>query len=200
MNKNSDTFLIIFVKNPIHGKVKNRLAKTIGDEKALDIYIHLLKYTSYITSQIDCDKAVFYSDFTEDSDLWDNNKYQKCVQEGADMGERMFNAFSLAFNKGYKKIVLISSDYIDLTSELIQEAFSVLNEGKCVLGHSKDGGYYLIGLNILKEELFNNKKWRSEDVLLDTLIDFQKSNIPYRLLTTLSDIEEEEGLLSLKNY
>ncbi|MEZ4688803.1 MAG: hypothetical protein R3A12_00930 [Ignavibacteria bacterium] len=40
MSKNA---LIIFARNPEYGKVKNRLAKTIGKEKALEIYNKLFQ-------------------------------------------------------------------------------------------------------------------------------------------------------------
>ena len=43
--------IMIFVKNPIPGKVKTRLAQTLGDEKALKVYLYLLNYTKEITTK-----------------------------------------------------------------------------------------------------------------------------------------------------
>ncbi len=54
--------LIIFTRNPVLGKVKTRLAKTVGDKTALDIYHFLLQKTKEVTKKISCDKKVYYSE------------------------------------------------------------------------------------------------------------------------------------------
>ncbi|MDP9046824.1 MAG: glycosyltransferase, partial [Bacteroidota bacterium] len=41
--------LILFVRHPELGKVKTRLAKVIGDDKALAVYQLLLSHTRQIT-------------------------------------------------------------------------------------------------------------------------------------------------------
>ena len=43
--------LIIFVRNPVLGKVKTRIAKDLGDTVALEIYKRLLSHTHSITAQ-----------------------------------------------------------------------------------------------------------------------------------------------------
>ena len=58
MNEN---LLLIFTRNPELGKVKTRLAKTIGAESALNIYKFLLKHTQKTTQNLSCDKSVYYS-------------------------------------------------------------------------------------------------------------------------------------------
>lgn len=54
--------VIIFVRNPELGKVKTRLAMTIGEAQALSIYKLLLDHTERVVRDVDCDKALFYSD------------------------------------------------------------------------------------------------------------------------------------------
>ena len=209
---NSDNLLMIFVKNPELGKVKTRLASTIGEEKALEVYKTLLAHTSTIVNSIGFDKAVFYSDSITHNDLWTNEKCQKNLQEGEDLGEKMLSAFTFAFAIGYKNVVIIGSDCIQLTAKIIEEAFELLipaclpagqagpadRSNDVVIGPAKDGGYYLLGMNKLYKELFQNKKWSSENVLLDTLIDLKKRNVPYKLLETLSDVDHEEDLGELR--
>ena len=68
----SKNLLIIFTRNPELGKVKTRLAKTIGNENALTIYKTLLDKTAKTTSKINCDKAVYYSAKIRDNDIWDD--------------------------------------------------------------------------------------------------------------------------------
>jgi len=48
--------LIIFAKNPEAGKVKTRLAATIGIEAALTIYNELIGHTISITTDLPIDK------------------------------------------------------------------------------------------------------------------------------------------------
>ncbi|MCD4731472.1 MAG: DUF2064 domain-containing protein, partial [Bacteroidales bacterium] len=104
-----DCLLIVFAKNPVLGKVKSRLAESVGFYNSFLVYKELLYKTHEVTKNIDIPKLVCYSDFVDHNDLWENNIYQKSQQKGNDIGIRMRNAFIEAFNLGYKKIVLIGS-------------------------------------------------------------------------------------------
>ncbi|MBL4625182.1 MAG: TIGR04282 family arsenosugar biosynthesis glycosyltransferase [Flavobacteriales bacterium] len=191
----SKNLLIIFVRNPELGKVKTRLAKTLGDKRALEIYRDLLRYTNNITMGSSSDKAVFYSHFIDDYDGWSNVAYQKYVQEGGvDLGARMDNAFELMFDKGYENVVIIGSDCLELTTDGLDEAFYALEEHDIVIGPAKDGGYYLLGMKKRHSEFFKNKKWSTENVFLDTLLDIRKLGLSYQVLDTLSDVDYEEDL------
>ena len=107
MIKNSTNLLLIFTRNPELGKCKTRLAATVGDQAALDIYNFLLQHTAKVTSQLSCDKAVYYSEEIWQDDVWDANTYEKKLQEGSDLGEKMINAFKEGFAAGYKNIIVI---------------------------------------------------------------------------------------------
>jgi len=99
MNKN---LVIVFVRNPELGKVKTRLAKTIGNENALKIYTNLLKHTESVINSVSADKVVYYSDIILHSDLWCETKYQKKGQKGTDLGARMQNGDKVS-KKGAKR-------------------------------------------------------------------------------------------------
>ena len=188
------TLLMIFIKNPVKGKVKTRLAKTIGEEKALSVYLQLLTHTCKETIQTEGVKKVFYSDKIEEKDLWDSAYFGKCVQEGNDLGERMYNAFRLGFAEGFTKIVIIGSDCPELSSDIIATAFSKLIENDFVIGPATDGGYYLLGMKKLAKEIFENKTWSTATVLQDTIDDLDKMKSSYYLLPVLSDVDEEKDL------
>ena len=191
----AENILIIFIRNPELGKVKTRLAKTVGDKKALEIYQDLLKHTNLITSSCSADKAIFYSHFIDDYDSWSNVVYQKFVQEGgSDLGARMENGIELVLKRGYKNVVLIGSDCLELTAQGIEEAFYALNKHDVVVGPAKDGGYYLLGMKKTHHEFFKNKKWSTEDVFLDTSLDIENLGLSYLLLDTLSDVDCEDDL------
>lgn len=197
--KQHDSLLMIFVKNPVPGKVKTRLAKTMGEEKALEVYLQLLQHTHKVTQKLAVDKAVFYSDEVMTGDIWEETNYQKFVQEGSDLGKRMVNAFKNAFSKGYRKAIIIGSDCFDITPKIINEAFAALPANNFVIGPSHDGGYYLLGMATLYAAVFKNKRWSSDEVLHDTLVDIRNMNGSYKLLKELVDIDTEADLDLVKN-
>jgi uncharacterized protein len=192
--------LIIFVKNPEIGRVKTRLAKTIGDEQALSIYQKLLLYTKEITKGLNADKSVYYSEHIENNDLWDNMLFSKHLQRGDDLGERMQNAFADAFAQGKERVIIIGSDCLELETYMIKEAFAVLENNDVVLGPAKDGGYYMIGMTAFLPTLFEDKNWSTDDLLMDTILDLKKMNAKYYLLKTLNDIDTIEDLKALDKF
>lgn len=195
----SKDLLIIFVKNPILGKVKTRLAATIGPEKALAIYHLLLHRTQAITHKLTCDKALYYADFIPAADNWDQVIYTKYLQSHGDLGERMEKAFQNGFAQHYNRICIIGSDCYELTSEIIQQAFRKLEENEVILGPSEDGGYYLLGLTNHQPFLFRNKLWSTETVLLETLRDVKAKGLSVALLPTLTDVDEEKDLSTMRH-
>ncbi len=200
MKYENEKALMIFVKNPVRGKVKTRLAKTIGEEKALAVYNDMLKYTCNITRNIDCSKVVFYSDFIDNNDLWEESVFQKEIQTGKDLGERMKNSFRLMFGYGFKKVVIIGSDCIEISSHIIDEAFRILDNEEVVIGPASDGGYYLMGLKQIHDSLFDNKSWSTSSLLNETIEELTREGIGFSLLPELSDIDEEQDLLNQNHF
>ncbi|MBC7887583.1 MAG: TIGR04282 family arsenosugar biosynthesis glycosyltransferase [Ferruginibacter sp.] len=188
------TGLIIFIRNPVAGKVKTRIAKTMGDEKALLIYNQLLAHTRRVTLDLHCDKFLYYSDRADQNDIWENDRFHKKVQHPGDLGLRMSNAFNELFKEGYNKLLIIGSDCIELNELIINNAFETLNNCQVVIGPSSDGGYYLLGMTTYFPGLFLNKEWGMASVLKDTLQDLANLNISVEELVMLNDIDEEKDL------
>ncbi len=184
--------LIIFTKNLLYGKVKTRLAATIGNDNAFRIYKNLVAYTYSVTKQLQCDKIVYYSDYTEEDDIW--NDYMKATQQGNDLGERMMNAFEDAFTDGNAKAVIIGTDCFEIDQKIIEQAFATLNKNDIVIGPATDGGYYLLGMKSLHPSLFENIAWSTETVFNTTITVCNHLNLSYFLLTVLNDVDEEKDL------
>lgn len=189
MNKN---LIIVFVRTPELGKVKTRLAKSIGDVSALTIYKLLLKHTETVLHDLSFDKVVYYSEKVEENDFWEARLFEKKLQKGADLGERMQHAFETAFEQGYQKVLIIGSDLFDLKSIHITTAFEALENHDLTIGPSLDGGYYLLGMKELYPAVFKNKKWGTDSILENTLKDLQQQNV--KLLEALNDIDTFEDL------
>lgn len=186
--------LIIFVKNTDLGHVKTRLAKTVGDEMALAIYKELLVKTQKEVSLVDAERAVFYSTYIDEHDNFVAPEFNSHVQFGADLGERMMNAFEMAFNNGFEKVIIIGSDCYDLSHQQIEEAFHHLEKNDFVFGPAEDGGYYLMGMSSFFTPVFENKEWSTENVLSDSIIDVKKAGKSYYLIDTLSDVDHFSDL------
>lgn len=190
---NNKNLLIIFTKNPVAGRVKTRLAKDIGDENALEIYKFLLDHSFKITTTLELTKQVHYSNKIPYQDLWDEGNFDKKLQYGEDLGIRMENAFRDGFKSGFEKIVIIGSDLYDLKTSELEDAFIALDENDYVIGPAEDGGYYLLGMNELNDQIFRNKDWSTSSVFQDTLKDLKNSRI--KLLPTQNDIDVLDDII-----
>ncbi len=189
--------LLIFVKNPQLGKVKTRLAATVGDRQALRIYLKLLERTREVTLPLSCHKMVCYTPEVLSDDLWDNEHYQKVQQAAGDLGERMQQAFAGGFAQGYQRISIIGSDCYELSTAVIEQAFAQLVTHDAVVGPSTDGGYYLLGMNRLHPALFSNKAWSTASVKEATVSDLDQLGLRWSELPTLTDVDEEDDLRNM---
>ncbi len=195
MSKSSaQNHLIIMRKNAELGKVKTRLAKDVGDQKALEIYHELLRYTEQVARPVQAIKKCFYSEYIANNDLFDDKNYEKLIQHGVDLGVRMYNALTNSFGEWATKVIVIGADCFEINSGLIEEAFRALENHDIVFGPAKDGGYYLIGMKQPIKELFLEKEWSHENVLLDALIEVKNLKLTHYLLPTLSDVDYVEDL------
>ena len=186
--------LIIFYRNPELGKVKSRLAKTLGEEKTLAIYLHLASHTQEVTKGLKEKKWVFYDRFIDREDFWENSIFEKRLQQGVGLGERMEDAFRQGFQAGFNSIVIIGTDCYALTSSLLEQAFDFLETQDAILGPARDGGYYALGLRSFHACLFQGKPWGKASVGSLTVKDFEKLRWRYSTLPTLSDVDEEKDL------
>lgn len=194
--KKSDSLLLIFTRNPELGKVKSRLAAGVGKEKALKIYEFLLDHTHKVTSPLNVDKQVWYSEEVWEDDIWSNGNFTKHLQKKNDLGERMQYAFEQGFEKGYKHIAIIGSDLYDITSEEIGDAMEKLKSNDVVIGPATDGGFYLLGLSVKDYKVFSKKEWGTPTVFKDCLESLKKYKpvqlSPKNDVDYLSDIEHIE--------
>ena len=186
--------LLVFVKNAVLGTAKTRLAKTIGNDAAFDVYKHLMHITEQATIDLkNCDVRIYFSS-EKDPTRWTN--YTQCVQQGNDLGERMSDAFRRSFELGYEQIVGVGSDLPDLTSEIIDKGLAELNSNDAVFGPAEDGGYYLIGMRSMLECVFEDKPWSTEGLLDVTLEELKSKGHSVGIIETLNDVDTEDDLMS----
>jgi hypothetical protein len=183
--------LIIFIRNPELGKVKTRLAKSVGDEKALEIYKSLLEHTRKTVLQVEVNLLLFYADRVNPDDDWSSLGFIKYAQVNEDLGGRMHHAFLKALEH-HQKAIIVGSDLPQINAQLLQEAFQKLEDHTFVIGPAMDGGYYLLGMKSPTPELFENMEWSTPNVFAQTVQRIESLGGTWYELPELSDVDYVE--------
>jgi rSAM/selenodomain-associated transferase 1 len=190
MQKN---LLIVFAKNKLFGKVKTRLAKTIGDAAAFEVYETLFHITERESCAVkNADVEVHYSHHI-DTEAWvDCLKY---VQVGETLGDRMKNAFQAGFKAGYEYIIGIGADLPEIRHESIENGFKALSNTDFVFGPAEDGGYYMVGMAKANGlYIFEGKPWSTTQLLEITKAEIVEKGDTVQLFEVLNDIDTIEDL------
>ncbi len=174
------------------GKVKTRLARTLGDEEALRIDRILLEKTRAAAQACSAVRCLLYSDFVDETDDWGPQSFQKSIQHPGDLGQRMESAFQQAFEAGARKVVIIGSDCPELNGETLNQAFEALETADFVIGPVPDGGYYLIGMKQLETSVFREMEWSTEAVRAITTERILALGKTFTLLPMYGDVDTEE--------
>ncbi len=184
--------LVLFAKNPEPGQVKTRLGKDIGMEQACELYTKFLK--NLIKEHLG--KPYGFMIFTPSLrfDLQKLTEHAIPVerQQGGDLGEKMLNAFKQLCKRD-EKVIIIGADLPDLNNELVQQAFMALDTNDVVLGPTKDGGYYLIGMKE-PHDLFAGIEWSTNTVFKRTIEKIREKERSLFLLPEKNDIDTLEDL------
>jgi rSAM/selenodomain-associated transferase 1/rSAM/selenodomain-associated transferase 2 len=194
--------VIIFAKFPEEGEVKTRLAKTIGYEKATTIYKKLAEHSfSEVKKLNTVSRYLFFTNELnrEKISKWAGLGFSFYPQSNGNLGEKMKTAFSKVFTKGSNKTIIIGSDLPDISKSLISKAFKDLDNNDIIIGPSKDGGYYLLGMNKFYPELFDHISWSTELVLEQTIAQARLLSLKFTLLEELNDIDTIEDLTEWQN-
>jgi len=197
-NNRQKNTLIIFLKYPEAGKVKTRLAKDLGNQKAADIYSHIAE--QIIDNVLDANNyhtIIFYNPPDKENEIknWIGKKELLfSPQRGDTLGEKISNAFKEVFSSEAENAVIIGTDCIDVSSKTINLAISSLHNRDVVLGPAEDGGNYLLGLNRQRPEIFQDIEWGTNRVLDQTIERVKEKKLTYELLQTLKDIDTIDDL------
>ncbi|QMU56339.1 MAG: DUF2064 domain-containing protein [Candidatus Mycalebacterium zealandia] len=186
----------VFLKHPTPGKVKTRMAKDIGNERAAEIYASMVER---VMENIEGKHSlcVFYDPPEMKNEIvrWLGGWTADFVaQRGKTLGEKISNAINDRVSAGNLKVVVIGTDCVEITAETITDSFERLNTADTVIGPCEDGGYYLIGLKTNRAELFNDIDWSTDRVMAQTLEKAQQLRLNVSVMETLRDIDCADDL------
>ena len=187
---------VIFVRAPRRGTVKTRLARTLGDDGALDAYRTLLSATCEALRELKPIELRFTpDDAAPELNEWLHPDWTTAPQGSGNLGERLASATQDHFHKGASSVVIIGSDCPDITAADIQNAHQALATTDVVLGPASDGGYWLIGLRRPTVGVFDNIAWSTETVLQQTLERAASLGLSVATLRQLDDIDTHKDWL-----
>lgn len=189
--------LIVFGREPRPGEVKTRLIPTLGAQGAADLYRRLLLATLATAAEAQVDRRELWVDVLDPRGFAAAQAKRFGLslhrQRGADLGERMADAFERTLSMG-TLVVLIGSDCPDCTAAYLADAFDALRHADAVLGPASDGGYVLIGLRRLDRRLFERISWGGDRVLAATRKRLTQLDWAWHELPALDDLDRPEDI------
>lgn len=188
--------LIVFAREPLPGKVKNRLAAAVGAERAAGIYETMLQDVLAATRQLQSVNAVVYWASAKESLPFLAERFgcSSRLQSSGDLGQRMQGAFEEMLADGCDHCCIIGSDAPDLPVAYIEEAYLKLADQATdvVIGPCRDGGYYLLGLKKMCERLFMDIPWSSAQVFERSIAAARNAGLSFSILPEWHDIDTIE--------
>jgi rSAM/selenodomain-associated transferase 1 len=144
---------------------------------------------------------IFYSPAGSEGEMrsWLGDRLDFLPQKGEDLGQRMCAAFEWAFRREYGKVLVIGCDAPDVECSVVLNAFSRLDDFDVVLGPSTDGGYYLMGLKQLRDDLFEDISWSTNQVLNQTKERIDSAGLSSFSLPTRDDVDTYSDVLKLRS-
>ncbi|MBI1975949.1 MAG: TIGR04282 family arsenosugar biosynthesis glycosyltransferase [Candidatus Omnitrophica bacterium] len=183
--------LLVFMKYPVLGRVKTRIAKVWGDHQAMELHQEFIELTLRNVQSDEWEVLRFVALYGEE-EMKPRAESAAFPQQGNDLGERLAHAFKQTFKKRYHRVVAIGSDSPWISIREIGEAFNGLQQNDLVLGPAEDGGYYLIGMSRYLPEVFQGIHWGTPEVFQQTRAIIQQKKLSMAALPIGYDIDTIE--------
>jgi len=188
--------LIVFARVPRLGKVKTRVAASMGDAAALAIHRRLLEHT--LVTGFHCTvlagRTLQIAGDDEEGEchrLADRWGYRLSRQEGTDLGDRMAHAIDSAIREGASVVVLIGSDCPALSVADLNAAICEADTHDLVLAPAEDGGYALIACARPRLPVFEGVAWGTDCVLEQSLSLARRAGLSVSMLRIVWDVATE---------
>ncbi len=186
------------LKAPRAGRVKTRLAGSVGAQRATRIYRALVQHqlaqipaTWHVTihfapSDAEVEMRAWLERFSpRGSDF--------IPQPNGDLGSRLISAMDHGFASGGGSVFFLGGDCPGLNCSYLEEAEVALAKIDMVIGAARDGGYVLLGLRRPIASIFEEIPWSSDAVFAATLRKAAAAGLSYRCLPPLEDIDDLES-------
>jgi len=195
------TSLLIFIKYPREGRVKTRLAASIGEKAATLLYRDFVEISLARFQKLKSFNFTIYFDPYEEEDAvrhWLGDRFLYRAQPEGHLGIRLQAGFNREL-QNYPRVIIIGSDSPDVPLEYIERGALQLQNREAVIGPAMDGGYYLIGLSRPIPELFHDIPWSTNRVFQSTIDIVKSRSIDCAILPEWYDVDTESDFMRLLN-
>tara|TARA_R110001599_G_scaffold353870_1_gene601384 strand:- start:177939 stop:178592 length:654 start_codon:yes stop_codon:yes gene_type:complete len=191
------SLLLQFAREPRAGAVKTRMMPHLSASAACDLHSELVLWTtdSLVGAGLGPVELVV-------AGALEHALFARCRdrgllairrQQGADLGERMYQALADGLRR-YERVILVGSDCPGIDRDYLEAAFAALDSSEVVLGPALDGGYVLVGARRPCREMFAGIAWGTDTVLAATRERLQGVGLEWSELPPLADIDRPEDL------
>lgn len=198
----------VFVKQPIPGKVKTRLAATVGEEAAARLYtVFVEAFLNVIAANVPAVRRVIcFHPVTDAARLWAQSigrEFRLHPQTGDGLAARLTDFFESEFSAGAPAVLAVGSDSPNLPVQYILSASAVLQRHDAVIGPATDGGYYLIGLKRVDADvgqLFHGIRWSEAATFSEQVDNLDAAQLSVGMLPPWYDVDTVVDLRLLKDH
>lgn len=187
--------IAVFARAPIPGQAKTRLAPMLGEEAAARLQGELVRRAlgTALAARVGSVELWCAPDASHPFFAACAREFGVTLhaQRGADLGERMAQAFAAALGEN-ASLVLIGSDCPALTPRALREAAAALGSHDAVLAPAEDGGYVLVGLSRADPGIFGGMAWGGSTVMAETRARLARAQATCKELETFWDIDRPE--------
>jgi uncharacterized protein len=186
--------LLVFLKYPAAGQVKSRLADSIGEDRAAELY---RQWIGIVFAQVQPVRArarvvaCYDGAPPEAFRAWHSLADDWWPQPSGDLGDRLAAAFARWQSAG-EPVLAIGTDCLDIDAGHVESAFDLLRSNDAVFGPAADGGYYLVGRARNLPGFFSGVPWSTSKTLSAHRSHCDENHWTYGLLPSLADIDTVE--------
>ena len=196
-----DDLVVVFARAPVRGAVKTRLARSIGEARALELYrwlgARVMAGLAVPSRSYRLRVAFTSTDAQEAVRAWLPGADDYVAQAEGDLGARMAAAIAEGLSGGFLRVVIVGTDCLAVDEGRVLAALAELREAACVLGPAVDGGYYLIGATVARLPVFDDMSWGTDRVLADTRARLRAGGLDFRELPVAQDIDTVDDVAVL---
>ena len=188
--------IALFARAPLAGRVKTRLIGSLGAGEACDLHRALVADTWNVLGALEGERFL-YTD--QDHKEWRELAGPRLrLQQGADLGERLWRCFSELQAAGFGPLLIVGSDTVGLTPELVSPWTKLLEGTGAVLGPAEDGGYWAIGCRAPDRRMLDGVEWSCSHTLAQTVAAMERCGMVVLFLDPGYDVDTPEDLARLE--
>jgi len=173
--------VVVFAKTPKRGKVKQRLAKSVGDDTALKVYEELFEITLQQVKEVLALNPLFSASLRylgERPCFKHSTSFNGFIkpQLHKNMTLNLIEAINDPFKDGFGKTVLLGADHPTLCAKDIINLVSLLDLAPVAVGPTEDGGFWGIATTTPLDKHILDSVTMSTNQTFDTLMKTLKKN------------------------